>query len=111
MAEMKKEYAVMAQHKYQQADNGWINVRASLEGPGKRFYHTVEEAKAALNQYVSTWNKEYVYDSKGKRIETCVCGGIGIDSVSDEKRDADMMVVAWKIKVREVTPWEELEEG
>lgn len=111
MAEMKKEFAVLAQHKYQQAENKWMNVRPHLEGPGKRFYNTVEEAKAGLNQYVSMWNKEHVYDSEGKRIETCDCGGIGIDTVSDKERDDDLRVVAWKIKVREVTPWNVIEEG
>ena len=111
MAEMKKEYAVMAQQKFQQAENKWTNVRAYLEGFGKRFYGSEKEAKAGLNDYVSMWNKEYVYDSNGKRIETSTCGGIGVDFVASKKLDDDMRVVAWKIKVRDVTPWEDLEEG
>lgn len=111
MAEMKKEYLVLAQHKHQQADDKWVNVRALLDGSKNLFYHSAEEAKDALNQYIFRWNKEYVYDSEGNRIETCSCGGIGVDTVTDKVLDDDMRIVAWKIKVRDVAPWEELEEG
>jgi len=109
MAEMKKEYLVIAQQACDVDTGHWRNVRQYLEGIGMRYYGTLEAAKAGLEKYIGKWNKEFTYDSNGKRVETTSSGSIGIDLVSDKKLDDRMRVVAWKIRVREVTPWETVE--
>ena len=44
--------------------------------------------------------------SKGARIETCVCGGIGIDTVIDEDTANDMRIVDWRIRKQYKSKWE-----
>lgn len=44
--------------------------------------------------------------SKGARIETCVCGGFGIDTVINEDTANDMRIVDWTIRKQYKTKWE-----
>jgi hypothetical protein len=106
----KMEYLVMAQHVYQVEEKKWTNVGAWYSVKN-RYYSTEAEARKALASYVAKWNKDFQYDKDGKRIETQVCGMIGIDVVSRKQDDDRLRVVAWKIKRREVTDWEEVDAG
>ena len=108
---MKKEYLVMAQKVYQQKENRWVNVKKYFaENLGEyAYYSTEEEARNALQKYLALWNREFKYDKNGRRVETSVCGSIGIDTISKKEDDDAQRVVRWKIKVREVTDWEEIE--
>lgn len=107
---MRKEYLVIAQQAYQVAENKWTNVRALEEGFNKRYYGSLEDAKVGLKRFVMKHNKDFAYDMNGKRRETTdVGGGFGADMIIDKKLDDDLRVVAWKIRVREVTEWEEKE--
>lgn len=107
---MKKQYLVMAQQAWQVPENRWINV-AAWNDIGKRYCSTEAEARELLRDYIATWNRDFKYGKDGKRVETQVCGMIGIDVVSRKEDDDRHRVVAWKIKVREVTEWEEVECG
>lgn len=103
---MKKQYLAMVQHARQVKENRWMNVRAWEDG--HRYYETLEQAKAAIKRCLAEFNKDFKYGKDGKRIETQACGMIGVDlEISKEMDDADR-IVAWKIKVREVTEWEEV---
>ena len=107
---MKKQYLAMVQHARQTKRNEWMNVRA-WEDFGKRYYSSLEDAQAAIKRCIATFNKDFKYGKDGKRIETQSCGMIGIDfEISKTMDDADR-IVAWKIKAREVTEWEEVECG
>lgn len=106
----KKEYLVLAQHQYQVADHRWTNVRKVTEGLSYAYYGTKADAQKAIKAYVAKWNKNHRYDANGKRIETDeIGGGFSADFVCDKKLDDGNRVVAWKIRVRTVTPWEEVE--
>ena len=110
---MKKQYLAMAQSVFQEAENKWTNVKAFYAesfGEG-RYYATEEEARRALTRYIAEHNREYQYGKDGTRTETTVCGMIGVDFVSRKEDDDKFRVVRWKIKVREVTDWEEVECG
>ena len=66
---------------------------------GQYTFKSKEEAADALNALIRE-------RSKGARVETCVCGGIGIDTVIDEDTANDMRIVDWMIRKQYKTPWE-----
>ena len=105
---MIKQYLVMVQHEYQREENKWSNVRWFEDG--HRYYNRKADAMAALKSYIKKHNQTFCYDQNGKRRETHdIGGGFGADIVLDKKLDDSNRVVAWKIKVREVTEWSEVD--
>lgn len=105
---MKKQYLVMVQHRYQVSENKWSNVRWFEDG--HRYFQTKKEAQVALKRYISKHNEAKEYGPDGKRRETHeIGGGFGADIVIDKKLDDENRVVAWKIKVRQVTEWEDVD--
>ena len=84
-----------------------ISMRA-LENPnapknanwtGRYTFKTKESAVDALNTLIRDRNR-------GARVETYVCGGIGIDTVVDEDSANDMRIVDWRIRKQYKTQWE-----
>lgn len=75
--------------------------RSAMNG-NKRYADTLEEAKQAIEDIKNYWDDQ----RNGKRINQ-VCGSIGI-SVEPIKDDT-FEIVATRIRVREVTDWEEVE--
>lgn len=107
---MKKQYLVMAQHGYQVAEGRWTNVRRTHDSHS--YYLTKKEAQDALRKYIKQWNAEHTYDANGKRRETDdLGGGFAADLIISRALDDENRVVAWKIKVRQVTEWDEVESG
>ena len=98
---MKKQYIAEYQHNtYRQGE--WV-VATDPNRIGGRYHATLEKAQEALDHVVNYFN--------GKpRTTTQVCGMIGITSHTDSKTAKSMMVVKTRIRVREVTPWETVEE-
>lgn len=104
---MKKQYLVMVQHARQVKENRWMNVRAWEDG--HRYYESIEQAEKALRRCIATYNKDFRYDKDGKRIETQTCGMLGVGLEITKSMDDEDRIVAWKIKVREVTEWEDID--
>lgn len=96
---MTKQYLVCVQQKYQQADGTYTNLGKLMRSFSKPYYTSLDEAMRDLKQFVESKNQ-------GARTETQVVNGIGIDFVIDAESAANLAVVDWYIKVREVTPWE-----
>lgn len=108
---MKKQYLLQVQFPDGvKSGTWWIGAKLDPKAkPGQRFYDSEKEAKAALNRLLEKFNKVYVYDENGKRRETQkIGGGFAADIILDKKLDDASRIVAWKIKVREVTEWEEV---
>lgn len=106
---MKKQYLVMVQHAYQVQENRWSNVRWFEDG--HRYFLTKKEAQDALKRYVRKLNGEKTYSPDGTRRETdAIGGGFAADMVISKDLDESNRVVAWKIKVRQVTEWEDVDE-
>jgi len=105
---MKKQYLVMVQHEYQREENKWSNVRWFEDC--HRYYTTKADAMKALKSYIAKHNKTFSYDQNGKRTETnAIGGGFCADLEIDKSMDDADRVVAWKIKVRQVTDWEDVD--
>ena len=105
---MKNQYLVMVQHKYQVEENKWLNVRWFEDG--HKYFLTKKEAVAALKRYIKRCNGPMEYNSNGERIEHRSIGGwFTADVVIDRESDDNNRVVAWKIKVRQVTEWEDVD--
>ena len=114
MKSMRKQYLAMAQAKFQVKENRWMIVKRYFSAdPGEngRYYDTEEEARRDLQRLIRSRNGTFKYDKDGKRIETNRCGMIGVDFEVPREVDEDLVIVAWKIKVRAVTDWEEVEAG
>lgn len=71
-------------------EKGWV---------AQHTFRTEAEAVKALNKLIRQ-------RSRGARVETQVCGGIGIDFVVDEDLANDMRIVEWKIRKQWKTKWE-----
>lgn len=87
--------------------NFWVleNEKATEKGwVACHSFKTEAEAVDALNKLIRQ-------RSKGARVETQVCGGIGIDFVIDEDTANDMRIVDWKIRKQWKTKWETVGEG
>lgn len=105
-----KQYLVMVQHQYQREENKWSNVRWFEDC--HRYYTRKSDAQAALKSYIKKHNKAFCYDQSGKRKETnAIGGGFSADLVIDKSMDDADRVVAWKIKVRDVTEWDDVDGG
>lgn len=111
MAEMKKQYLVGVQQRYQQKDELYTNLATYCYGIKRRYFTSLDEAKMELKKFIEKNDpKKKVYGTDGKRYESGgSAGGIGISVQSDKDTDRDMEVVDWYIKEREVTPWEKIE--
>ena len=102
---MTKQYLVCVQHRYQENENTFYNLRRLVYGfNGGNYYLELERAKADLERYI----KDH---ARGERTETTQCGMIGISSHIDKETAYQHEVTNWYIKVREVTPWEEVEKA
>ena len=66
---------------------------------GQHTFKDKQKAVDALNALIRD-------HSKGARIETTVCGGIGVDIAIDEDTANDERIVNWKIRKQYKTPWE-----
>ncbi len=80
----------------------WVleNEKPDLKGwVAQHTFKTEADAVEALNKLIRKRNK-------GARVETQVCGGIGIDFVIDEDQANDMRIVDWKIRKQWKTKWE-----
>lgn len=110
--ELKKQYLLKIQFANQVEKGEWY-IGARLDPSAKplqRFYDSLEDAKAALNRLTEEYNQEHVYDENGKRREThSIGGGFAADMVYDKQLDDMHRIVNWSIQVREVTPWEVVE--
>lgn len=88
-------------------DNRWMivfNPNSKATGiVGKREFDTAEEAKAAIMEEIRQRNR-------GARVETTMCGSIGVDFVIDEKSAKEFEVTAWTIRKQWRTNWENIEE-
>ena len=103
-----KQYLVMVQHQYQRGENKWSNVRWFEDG--HRYFNRKADATAALKSYIAKHNRAFCYDENGKRRETHgIGGGFSADMLIDKSVDEASRVVAWKIQVREVTDWREVD--
>lgn len=99
---MKKQYIAEYQHRY---DPGhWRNAASGYYNQiGRRYCPTLEQAQAALSHAKRYFN--------GKpHTDTQVCGMIGISSHTDSETAHRMEIVKTRIRVREVTEWELVEE-
>lgn len=99
---MKKQYIAEYQHRHSPGE--WRNAASGYYNQiGRRYCPTLEEAQAALRHVKAHFN--------GKpRTDTQVCGMIGITSHTDSSTAYRLEVVKTRIRVREVTPWETVEE-
>ena len=112
MAEMTKQYLLEIQFPDDKKENRWKYGAYFDRGGNARFYPTLEDAKAGLGRILRKFNKEFEYDADGKRRETFeIGGGFAADLKYDKRIDDACRIVSWRIRVREVTPWEEVEVG
>lgn len=96
---MKKQYLVQVQSKKLAEENKWMNVMMMFQG--KRFANTLEEAREEISKAIA-------YYDKGVRTETNFCG-LGVSLIIDEESAEKMKIIKARIRVREVTEWEEVE--
>ena len=82
-----------------------INPKSTASGiVEKRMFDTAEEAKAEIMAEIRRRNR-------GARVETTMCGSIGIDLVISEEDAKDFQVTAWTIRKQWRTNWEKVEES
>ena len=104
---MKKQYiAEYQQNNYEPGK--WKNAAPAYFSNhhgkiGVRYCSTLDEARAAL------WEVKSYFNGK-PRTTTQVCGIIGITSHTDSETAKKLMVTNTRIRVREVTEWEPVEE-
>lgn len=96
---MRKQYIAEYQHAH--SPEVWSNASTKMN---KRYFDTLEEAQAALSEAKAYFN--------GKpRTTTNYCGLIGITAHTDSKSAKGLMITKTRIRVREVTEWEVVEEA
>ncbi len=111
MAETKKQYLLEVQFPDTHERGVWQYGAYFDRGGNARFYDSLEAAKAGLDRLLAKFNKEYEYGPDGKRTETFTIGGGFAADMKHDKRIDDMnRIVSWRIRVREVTPWETVDE-
>lgn len=94
-ADMKKRntgFWVLTNEK--STEKGWVS---------QHTFKTEADAVEALNELIRRRNK-------GARVESQMCGGIGIDFVVGEDLANDLRIVEWKIKKQWKTKWETVQE-
>lgn len=105
-----EQYSVIVQHKMDVKEGRWVELGAVMQGLGHRYYTTKAKALADLRAYLRKYNQEFKYDVNGQRQEIQpIGGGFTAALVHDKQIDDDFLVVAWKLRRRDVTPWETLE--
>jgi len=110
MTELTKQYLLEIQFAMDEENGVWKYGAAYDKGIGSKFYTSKEAAEAGLARLLRKFNLDYTYGDDGKRRETHeIGGGLGADMVITKEIDDMNRIVHWKIKVREVTPWEEVE--
>lgn len=98
---MRKQYLAQYQLKFQSERGEWGNAMV-MNGSGKRYASTLEEARQSLKKVINEFNK-------GARTEQQVIGGLGVSIVIDEETAESTQVVKTRIRVREVSEWQEVE--
>lgn len=114
MAEMKKEYVLAIQFPEDKEKGSWKSGAYfdPMAKAGQKFYNSLDAARNGLKRLLAKFNREFEYGPDGKRREThSLGGGFAADMILDKSLDDMNRIVAWTIKVREVTPWEMVEEG
>ena len=112
MPKTTKQYLLKVQFACDAEEDKWWNGTRldPLGGYRKDYYKTERDARAALERILAKANRDHTYDSKGQRRETHeIGGGFAADLIVDRRIDDMNRIVAWKIKVREVTPWEDVD--
>ena len=95
----RKQY--VAEFKFRNAwDGKWVNTFVSIEN-GKRYYSTKKEAEDALRKVIARFNNR----TPGEEVD--FVGDIGISTYVDQETINNLTVVKTRIRVREVTEWEE----
>lgn len=101
MKKMKKQYFAQVQFKYQEEKGEWANAMIT-SGKRNRFASSLREAKEAIAKCLNDFNK-------GSRVELSKIGGLGISTVIDEETAERLQIIKTRIRVREVTEWEDVE--
>lgn len=96
---MIKQYEVLVQQKCDRGTDRYCSLGRLMKSIKKPYYNSLDDALHDLKIFVERHNK-------GARVEQSVVGGIGIDFVIDKETADSLAVVDWKIRVREVTPFE-----
>lgn len=101
MKATKKEY--LAQYQLAYDPDRWSIATPRNFPIGKRYCSTLAEAQQALDEARAYFN------GKPKTISQ-KCGAIGITTHVDSKSAKNLAIVKTRIRVREVTEWEVVEE-
>lgn len=100
---MKKQYLPEYQHRYKPGE--WINAAPGYFNQiGRRYCDSLEEAKAAICKAKEYFNGKPSTNPHG-------CGPFTATSTTDRDTAWALMVVKTRIRVREVSEWETVEEG
>lgn len=98
---MKKQYHPQVQYKKFKVGQ-WSNIMQRTYNGNKKFASSLEEAKQAIENERKYWEDER--NGKHRFIKD---GSIGIEI--EPIKDDTFEIVATRIRVREVTEWEEVE--
>jgi len=102
------KYRACFQNRSMKKEGRWMPVHnpKKLDKPlsVRQLFDTAEEAKAELAKEIRRLNK-------GARIETTVCGMIGIDLVISEEDAKFMEIVNWKIEKQWRSDWETVDKA
>ncbi len=112
MAESKKceQFLLEIMFAMDEKENKWLYGACYDKGMGTRYYPSLKEARAGLSRLLAKFNKDFEYGPDGKRKETfAIGGGFAADMKHDKRIDDMNRIVKWRIRRREVTPWEEVE--
>ena len=82
--------------------NKWTNAYWDYTNGKKKFAPTLEEAKKAIKYC------ENKFKGKAGKTETEYIGSIGVSTTIDKRTEEALSVVKSRIRVREVTDWEEV---
>lgn len=101
MKETRKQYEVNIM--YKKFNNGfWYNAMKYDVNGGKTYARTLEEAKQAIENVRKMWED----NKNGPKVQRCGMISIAIEPCKDDTFE----IVATRIRVREVTEWEEITE-
>ena len=100
MKKTRKQYLPQVKHKKYDAGK-WKNVMGYDVNGGKRYADTLEEAQQAIERARKLW------EDASKKGQRHVVGSIGISV--EPPRDDRFYIVESRIRVREVTEWEDVD--
>lgn len=101
MKKTKKQYYPQVMYNKYKAGE-WMNIMSMDVNGGKKYADSLEEAKQAIENTKKVWEDE----RNGKR-KTQKCGMISVSC--EPVRDDTFEIVATRIRVREITEWEDVE--